>query len=71
MSKLELKAFISETTELVVTDQATKRVIKILDANYQKADLIFFKRETRILRAHPGLHLEKNKNIFPEHTRAQ
>ena len=39
MSKLELKAFISETTEPVVTDQATKRIIKILDASYQKADL--------------------------------
>ena len=39
MSKLELKAFISETAEPVVTDQATKRIVKILDANYQKADL--------------------------------
>ena len=39
MSKLELKAFISETAEPVVTDQATKRIVRILDANYQKADL--------------------------------
>ena len=39
MSKLELKAFISESAEPVVTEKATKRIIKILDANYQKADL--------------------------------
>ena len=39
MSKMELKAFISESAEPVVTEKATTRIIKILDANYQKADL--------------------------------
>ena len=39
LSKLELKAFISEAKEPVVTQRATDRIIKILDAKYQKADL--------------------------------
>ena len=39
LSKLELKAFISEAKEPVVTQKATDRIIKILDAKYQKADL--------------------------------
>ena len=39
LSKTELRAFISETEEPVVTQKATDRIIKILDANYQKADL--------------------------------
>ena len=38
-SKLELKAFISEAKEPVVTQKATDRIIKILDAKYQKAAL--------------------------------
>ena len=39
LSKTELQAFISEAKEPVVTQKATDRIIKILDANYQKADL--------------------------------
>ena len=38
-TKKEFKAFISNTSEPVVTEAATKRVIKILDAQYEAADL--------------------------------
>ena len=38
-NKMELQAFISESKEPVVTQRATDRIIKILDANYKKADL--------------------------------
>ena len=39
LNKKELQAFISESKEPVVTQKATDRIIKILDANYKKADL--------------------------------
>ena len=39
LNKRELKAFISESKEPVVSQKATDRIIKILDAKYQKADL--------------------------------
>ena len=39
LSRAELRAFISETEEPVVTQKATDRIIKSLDNNYQKADL--------------------------------
>ena len=39
LNKKELQAFISESKEPVVTQKATDRIIKILDAKYQKADL--------------------------------
>ena len=39
LTQAEFKAFISTTSEPVVTEAATKRVIKILDANYAAADL--------------------------------
>ena len=49
LSKTELKAFISETEEPVVTQKATDRIIKILDANYQKADLKVVVQQARHL----------------------
>ena len=39
LNKQEFKAFISNTSEPVVTEAATKRVLKILDAKYEAADL--------------------------------
>ena len=39
LNKKEFKAFINNTSEPVVTEEATKRVIKILDAKYEAADL--------------------------------
>ena len=39
LNKRELQAFISESKEPVVTQKATDRIIKLLDAKYQKADL--------------------------------
>ena len=36
---MELQAFISDAKEPVVTQKVFDRIIKILDANYQKADL--------------------------------
>ena len=39
LSRKEFKAFMENTKEPIVTEQATKRVIKILDSNYQKANL--------------------------------
>lgn len=39
VNKQEFKAFIQNTQEPVVTEKATKRVVKILDAHYVPADL--------------------------------
>ena len=39
LNKKELQAFISESKEPVVTQKATDRIIRILDANYKRADL--------------------------------
>ena len=39
LNKKELQAFINESKEPVVTQKATDRIIRILDANYKKADL--------------------------------
>ena len=39
LSKHEVKAIIQARNEPVVTEQATQRVIRILDANYRKANL--------------------------------
>ena len=39
ISKMEMKAIIQESSEPVVTQQATDRIIKILDAKYEKANL--------------------------------
>ena len=39
LNKKEFKAFIHNTSEPVVTEAATKRVVKILDASYEAADL--------------------------------
>ena len=38
-NKKEFKAFVQNTKEPVVTEEATKRVVKILDASYTSADL--------------------------------
>ena len=38
-NKKEFKAFVQNTREPVVTEEATKRVVKILDASYTSADL--------------------------------
>ena len=38
-NKRELKAFIQERAEPIVTQKATNRILKILDSNYQKANL--------------------------------
>ena len=40
VSNKELKEFLSQTAEPKVTQEATERVIKILDSNYEKADLL-------------------------------
>ena len=36
---MEFKAFIQEQKEPIVTQQATDQILKILDSNYQKANL--------------------------------
>ena len=39
LSKYEIKAIIQSSNEPLVTEQATQRMIKILDSNYRKANL--------------------------------
>ena len=39
ISKMEMKAIIQESSEPIVTQEATDRIIKILDAKYEKANL--------------------------------
>ena len=39
ISKMEMNAIIQESAEPIVTQEATKRIIKILDSKYEKANL--------------------------------
>ena len=64
LSKTELKAFISETEEPVVTQKATDRIIKILDANYQKADLKVVVQQARHLNPIQKEMLYNFKNLY-------
>ena len=39
ISKMEMKAIIQESSEPIVTQEATERILKILDSKYEKANL--------------------------------
>jgi hypothetical protein len=39
ISRMEMKAIIQESTEPIVTQEATERILKILDSKYEKANL--------------------------------
>ena len=68
LKKKEFKAYISNTSEPVVTEAATKRVVKILDASYEAADLKQVAEKAKHLTAEErdALYalLNKYKSIF-------
>lgn len=56
LTRQEFKAFVNSTKEHVVTEEATRQIITILESNYSKANL------KRVIKGATHLN-EKQKNL--------